>query len=107
MGDDGFAPDEERPPPHLRIACLEPSATAICARLGLQPYIVGVTHECHPGHFDPTIARILTQNGLTVTSQGDIHLAVQEQAARAAQAVCPMPSKNNNINSTNPCGWNT
>ena len=98
---DESAPEEdERPPANLRIACLEPSATSICARLGLQPYIVGVTHECHQGHFDPTIARVLTQNGLTVTSQGDIHLAVQEQVTRMAQGTCPVPSPNNTNTST-------
>ncbi len=73
--------------PSLRIACLEPSATAICLALGLQESLVGVTHECEDlvGHLPPL--RVLTKNGLTVTSQGDIHRAVQDAAAKATCAL--------------------
>ena len=81
----------------LRIACLEPSATAICVALGLHEYIVGVTHECAAGlrpreqrliNWSNGAVRILTKNGLIdadVISQGDIHKAVQ-QASTAATA---------------------
>jgi ABC-type Fe3+-hydroxamate transport system substrate-binding protein/diphthamide synthase (EF-2-diphthine--ammonia ligase) len=43
-------PDEQQwplPSPPLRIACLIPSATAICLALGLGQQLVGITHECH------------------------------------------------------------
>eukprot|EP00536_Pseudo-nitzschia_multiseries_P005653 jgi/Psemu1/190979/e_gw1.108.65.1 len=98
----------------LRIACLEPSATAICLELGLGDSIVGVTHECEPilahvldsGNADPAAKRrhplVLTKSGLTVTSQADIHLAVQQTAAAAAalasQAACPIRKKNDEEN---------
>jgi iron complex transport system substrate-binding protein len=90
----------------LRIACLEPSATAICLELGLGDYIVGVTHECEPILVDFYSTReavngrplVLTRNGLTVNSQADIHLAIQRTAAAAAlvasNAVCPIRKKN-------------
>jgi hypothetical protein len=102
-----------------RIACLEPSATAICLELGLGDYIVGVTHECEPilyhfnsssdadrrgkengSHSTPLKKRplVLTKSGLTVDSQADIHLAIQRTAAAAALAtsnrVCPIQKKN-------------
>mmetsp|Transcript_28101 Transcript_28101/g.31582 ORF Transcript_28101/g.31582 Transcript_28101/m.31582 type:complete len:184 (-) Transcript_28101:1898-2449(-) len=102
--------------PALRIACLEPSATAICLELGLADYIVGVTHECgpildryyslnggsdHDGTDDATPRHlVLTRNGLTVTSQIDIHLAIQKTAAAAAAAAtCPTKK---NLNSSIP-----
>lgn len=98
----------------LRIACLEPSATAICLELGLGDYIVGVTHECESilANFYSTHHAVdgdrgthlekrplvLTKNGLTVNSQFDIHLAIQRTAAAAALAasnvVCPVRKKN-------------
>ena len=93
------------PPASLRIACLLPSATAICIALGLQEYLVGVTHECDmivDALEDTTTSnseqnhkiQVLTRNGLTVTSQGEIHQAVQDAAAAAAAttATCPIPS---------------
>jgi diphthamide synthase (EF-2-diphthine--ammonia ligase) len=40
-------PPSPLPLPLLRIACLEPSATAICLALGLGQQIVGITHDCH------------------------------------------------------------
>ncbi|KAG7360437.1 ABC transporter substrate-binding protein [Nitzschia inconspicua] len=75
----------------LRIACLEPSATAICLELGLQDCIVGVTHECGPvldgiewtqqQHARP---RVLTKSGLTEQqSQLEIHKAIQETSEEA------------------------
>jgi diphthamide synthase (EF-2-diphthine--ammonia ligase) len=73
----------------LRIACLEPSATAICLELGLQKYLVGVTHECRPilDQFHWTERpRVLTKSGLTVQSQLDIHMAIQETSAKAKNA---------------------
>lgn len=73
--------------PPLRIACLEPSATVICLALGLQDHMVGVTHECPAVLIKKHNVRVLTAHGLTVTSQGDIHQAVQ-QAAAAAKATC-------------------
>ena len=101
----------------LRIACLEPSATAICFELGLGEYIVGVTHECGPilDQFFSDVSRnaaqnsaaakiqsrplVMTWSGLTVNSQADIHLAIQKTAAAAAaaasQVVCPIRSKEN------------
>jgi ABC-type Fe3+-hydroxamate transport system substrate-binding protein/diphthamide synthase (EF-2-diphthine--ammonia ligase) len=71
------------PPSSLRIACLEPSATAICLALGLQDSLVGVTHECEElvADINRFNLRILTRNGLTVTSQGGIHQAIQDSAA--------------------------
>ena len=94
----------------LRIACLEPSATAICFELGLGDNIVGVTHECEPVLADydskcgsnSTLEKkrpiVLTRSGLTVTSQAEIHEAVQKTAAAAAKVAsektCPMPNKN-------------
>ena len=88
----------------LRIACLEPSATAICIALGLADAIVGVTHECHELvksiHNHDNI-RILTKDGLPVTSQRDIHEAVQEAAAakkRASVAICPAFSSSSTTN---------
>ena len=91
----------------MRIACLEPSATAICLELGLGDYIVGVTHECEPiladfysTHREDAVngyPLVLTRNGLTVNSQADIHLAIQRTAAAAAllasNAVCPIRKK--------------
>jgi ABC-type Fe3+-hydroxamate transport system substrate-binding protein/diphthamide synthase (EF-2-diphthine--ammonia ligase) len=74
----------------LRIACLEPSATAICLELGLQRHIVGVTHECGPvldeytwNHSGIRRPRELTKSALTVDSQADIHNAIQETSAAA------------------------
>ena len=97
----------------LRIACLEPSATAICLELGLGNNIVGVTHECEPILADFYSTKrsdrsdlvhkknrplVLTRSGLTVNSQADIHLAVQKTAAAAALAAsntsCPIWNKN-------------
>jgi ATP-binding cassette subfamily B (MDR/TAP) protein 1 len=106
---DTVSPEETPPPTNLRIACLEPSATAICARLGLRDFIVGVTHECHQGHYDPTIARVLTKNGLTVTSQGDIHLAVQQQQQQqqAAMVVASCPKTSNDDNTATSIGSQT
>jgi len=94
---------------NLRIACLEPSATAICLELGLVKNIVGVTHECQSilnkyntratasaddadsqQQFSPLV---LTRNGLAgVTSQADIHRAVQESVTRSQEAtkLCPI-----------------
>jgi diphthamide synthase (EF-2-diphthine--ammonia ligase)/ABC-type hemin transport system substrate-binding protein len=72
------------PPSSLRIACLEPSATAICLALGLLDSLVGVTHECEELVVDIKNRfnlRILTRNGLTATSQGGIHQAIQDSAA--------------------------
>ena len=74
----------------LRIACLLPSATEICIALGLADKIVGVTHECNienvlalsNGKRDDAI-RILTNDGLSVTEQGDIHKAVSEQSQKS------------------------
>lgn len=97
----------------LRIACLEPSATAICLELGLEQYLVGVTHECGgilDRHYsledctddDGNINRplVMTKNGLTVNSQADIHLAIQKTAAAVAAATqgisCPIRNNNNN-----------
>ena len=89
----------------LRIACLEPSATAICLELGLGDNIVGVTHECEPvladyyskdgSDLEKKRPIVLTRSGLTVTSQADIHKAVQKTAAAAAASkkTCPMPTK--------------
>ena len=93
----------------LRIACLEPSATAICLELGLGDNIVGVTHECEPvladyyskHGSDSALEKkrpiVLTKSGLTVTSQADIHEAVQKTAAAAAvvasKKTCPVPTK--------------
>jgi ABC-type Fe3+-hydroxamate transport system substrate-binding protein/diphthamide synthase (EF-2-diphthine--ammonia ligase) len=96
----------------LRIACLEPSATAICIELGLGEYIVGITHECGPvldlyyGNGDKptptTTPHILTKSGLTVDAQGDIHQAILNVSAEAVQALdrqqqrrqdsCPRPT---------------
>jgi hypothetical protein len=103
----------------LRIACLEPSATAICLELGLEKYIVGVTHECGPildryysldvgTDDDDNINRplVLTKNGLTVNSQADIHLAIQKTAAAVAAVTqglsCPIRNDNNNNNDILP-----
>jgi hypothetical protein len=103
----------------LRIACLEPSATAICLELGLEKYIVGVTHECGPildsyyslddgtndDDDDDNITNrplVLTKNGLTVNSQADIHLAIQKTAAAVAAVTqgisCPIRNDNDNNN---------
>jgi len=103
---------KDKDTPALRIACLEPSATAICLELGLADYIVGVTHECGPildryyslndvehDGADDAIPLVLTRNGLTVTSQADIHLAIQKTAAAAAAATsCPVKRNRNNNN---------
>jgi len=111
-----------QPTPTLRIACLEPSATAICLELGLGEYIVGVTHECEPilaefysrgdnvgvsadeSHnlgLSKKRPLVLTRSGLKVDSQADIHLAIQRTAAAAALAasnvVCPIQNKNGEI----------
>jgi ABC-type Fe3+-hydroxamate transport system substrate-binding protein/diphthamide synthase (EF-2-diphthine--ammonia ligase) len=89
------------PPPSLRIACLEPSATAICLKLGLKDRLVGVTHECGPtlkeyyrsvnGNTDADRSNstpsplVLTRSGLKPdASQLEIHLAVQETAGAVA-----------------------
>lgn len=78
----------------LRIACLEPSATIICVALGLQDAIVGVTHECpaivedlYPYHAELiNKVRILTENGIPAAyTQGEIHQAVQNASASAAE----------------------
>jgi ABC-type Fe3+-hydroxamate transport system substrate-binding protein/diphthamide synthase (EF-2-diphthine--ammonia ligase) len=92
-------------PSKLRIACLEPSATAICLALGLGKQIVGVTHECHELLLEDKALlewdqiHVLTSNGLQVESQADIHEAVCQSAASAASA-CQRPdsSKNSNQN---------
>ena len=115
------APREAETKSKLRIACLEPSATAICLELGLGDCIVGVTHECDPiladyysthgveiggsstnSGSDSVLANnrplVLTKSGLTVDSQADIHLAIQQTAAAAAlaasNAVCPIRKSN-------------
>lgn len=69
--------------PEVRIACLIPSATAICLSLGLEKHIVGITHECHESLGNDIIqslnksTRILTRNGLEhVNSQDEIHKAI-------------------------------
>lgn len=83
----------DTPTTTLRIACLEPSATAICLELGLGDSIVGVTHECGPildYYFGETTSNrplVLTKCGLNVTSQADIHLAIQKTVATAS---CPI-----------------
>ena len=112
------SPGDAEPISDLRIACLEPSATAICLELGLADYIVGVTHECDPilkyfysahkgdgGNGNngsmSVLANdwplVLTKSGLTVDSQADIHLAIQKTAAAAALAAsnttCPIRKK--------------
>ena len=76
---------------HMRICCLEPSATAICLALGLAEYLVGVTHECHEiltEHNDQELisrCHVVTKNGLKAdATQGEIHQAVQDTAASAA-----------------------
>lgn len=90
---DAAAANDIVPLSSLRIACLEPSATAICLELGLGPYIVGVTHECDD--FLPEFAEwtttppplVLTRSNLTAdASQLEIHRAVQQAAAAAATA---------------------
>jgi ATP-binding cassette subfamily B (MDR/TAP) protein 1 len=81
-------------------------------KLGLEKYIVGVTHECGPvldSYFGvveengkstaidnsmPPRPRVLTKNGLTVNSQADIHQAVQDTAKKAAEVVCQIRIKN-------------
>ena len=74
----------------LRIACLEPSATAICFELGLEDSLVGITHECHEMivRHSPKLTsslRVLTKNGLAASmTQGEIHQAVQDTAAAVA-----------------------
>ena len=87
-----------RPPQTLRIACLLPSATDICVALGLESFIVGVTHECNnvehirACHGDPAAVRILTKDGLNVTAQGDIHKAVGDHLERSAAGCENVPS---------------
>eukprot|EP00980_Cylindrotheca_fusiformis_P013651 scaffold3514_cov58-Cylindrotheca_fusiformis.AAC.2 len=63
-----------------RIACLLPSATAICVALGLEERIVGVTHECRKPLSTQEI-HVLTKNGLTVDSQGEIHQAIMSSSS--------------------------
>ena len=72
--------------PEVRIACLIPSATAICLSLGLEKHIVGITHECHDSlgndiqSLNKSI-RILTRNGLeNVDSQDEIHKAISSSS---------------------------
>lgn len=90
-------------PVSLRIACLEPSATAICLELGLKDHLVGVTHECGPtlagcfpdeGGATPR-PQVLTRSGLRPdASQMEIHLAVQATAdggSAQASRTCPLP----------------
>ena len=129
---DAVEPAQVDPPPPavplLRIACLEPSATAICLELGLGENIVGVTHECEAilAHFDlhnncldsaegqatepstvtpktPKKHRplVLTRSGLTVNSQADIHLAVQKTAAAAAQVAASITAASSDADVTN------
>ena len=70
-------PKTEAPRSNLRIASLLPAATDICSDLGLDDYVVGVTHECDSLFVGATI--ILTASGLAEhMGQGDIHKAVQE-----------------------------
>ena len=74
----------------IRIVCLEPSATAICLALGLEKFLVGVTHECHEiltDHDQELVSKchIVTKNGLKAgASQGEIHQAVQDTASAAS-----------------------
>ena len=79
------------PPKDLRIACLLPSATAICLALGLEDHLVGVTHECQ-GLLSSSSSKnicILTKNGLAdVATQSEIHEAVSSSASASASASC-------------------
>lgn len=83
------SPKQESNLDRLRIACLDPSATAICEALNLRHLIVGVTHECDLLATTRTNApqpMVLTRNGLggangvDPMSQADIHAAVQASA---------------------------
>ncbi|CAJ1965003.1 unnamed protein product [Cylindrotheca closterium] len=81
------------PPDDLRIGCLLPSATAICVSLGLEEYIVGVTHECtalsnhNQNQRKQNKVQVLTKDGLNVTSQGDIHKAISSAPAPSCAAI--------------------
>lgn len=78
--------------PSLRIACLEPSATAICLELGLQDHIVGVTHECSPildARRWLERPRVLTKSGLPEDCpQIEIHQAIQATSKAAKMIAC-------------------
>ena len=82
-------------PQNLRIACLEPSATAICEALDLQNWLVGITHECELLMRETTTTSqpvILTRNGLNDVDsmvQGEIHAAVQTDSGK--RVVCSTP----------------
>lgn len=77
MADNEPVPDA----PPCRIACLIPSATAICIALGLSERIVGTTHECDRTTL-PDSVRILTNDGLGAheLSQQEIHDQVAKQS---------------------------
>ena len=90
----------------VRIACLIPSATSICLALGLRDCLVGVTHECdlpeevRNGSKNNNI-RVLTKNGLTVDTQGEIHQAVQD-SVRTNNACSTNNGKEDDIPSLYP-----
>lgn len=108
-------------PPPLRIACLIPSATAICLALGLRDSIVGITHECHLSAANnvqttledgpsttTTFVQILTADGVNAatSSQGEIHAAVQRQSLLATTSTpqnggCWDDNNNQNTTSSN------
>jgi diphthamide synthase (EF-2-diphthine--ammonia ligase)/ABC-type Fe3+-hydroxamate transport system substrate-binding protein len=81
------------PPSDLRIGCLLPSATQICIELGLEDFIVGVTHECQEHLVDilkKRDVRVLTKDGLVgVHSQGDIHQAVSSALSTCNKSEIP------------------
>mmetsp|Transcript_27624 Transcript_27624/g.76032 ORF Transcript_27624/g.76032 Transcript_27624/m.76032 type:complete len:703 (-) Transcript_27624:957-3065(-) len=83
-------------PANLRIACLLPSATAICIALQLEDNIVGVTHECLIA--DSQISKkqqvcILTESGLPATaSQGEIHDTISSATTSCSSSGKDIPS---------------
>lgn len=92
-------------PRDLRIACLLPSATSICVALGLGGSIVGVTHECEmqaTSRQPSDDLLVLTKNGLTVDSQGEIHEAISGAANSNASSSCSVAKNANTIPSFYP-----
>ena len=82
----------------MRIACLLPSATDICIRLGLADFIVGVTHECNLdavmehrsetscGIDDSSKVYVLTESGLD-QERSNTQAEIDAQVKKASCAI--------------------